>query len=131
MDLLELTGSTASILGTLFALMAWIQAYRINKTIEAEKINKNKKIIVVLQHGPQKIELPIELLRSEFTRAEILGRIGMIPTKDNNQRFSLGYLNNHEFLDQINQINEASGEGLLTIPCTKEEYNQFDLSYMN
>ena len=118
----------ASLVGATFALMAWIQSRKVNDRLEAEKIINNRKVVVVMQHGSEKLELPVELRRAELTRAEVLGRIGMIPTKEKGKRFSIGYLNTHEFLDQINKINESDGEGLLTIPCKKNEYEQFDFA---
>jgi hypothetical protein len=70
--------------------------------------------------------LPIELRRAELTRAEILGRIGMIPMKEKGKRFSLEYLNTSKFLRRINEIIEGHGDSDLVIPCTEEELNQFD-----
>ncbi len=70
----------------------------------------------------------MELRRAELTRAEILGRLGMIPMKTKGSRFSLSYLNKPEFLAQINQIMDGSGDAVLTIPCTQEEFEQFDLT---
>jgi hypothetical protein len=61
------------------------------------------------------------------TRAEVLGRIGMIPMKQKGQRFSLKYLSKPDFLKQINQIAAGKGENVLTISCNKEELEQFDL----
>jgi hypothetical protein len=120
-------GNAASLIGALLALMAWIQSRSVRKRIDAEKFKKSRKIVVVLQHGSEKLELPVELRRSELTRAEILGRIGMIPTKTKNGRFTLGYLNTKEFLEQVNKLNEGDSEGLLTIPCKLDEYQQFDI----
>lgn len=65
---------------------------------------EEQKITVILNHGAKKLELPVEMRRSEFSRAEILGRIGMIPTTEKGKRFSLKYTNTREFLQQINQI---------------------------
>ena len=86
------------------------------------------KISVVLSYGVEKLELPVEIRRKEFSRAEILGRIGMIPLKKTGKRFSLGYLNSVEFLKQINQINEGDGDSILTIPCNETEFSQFALN---
>lgn len=126
-DWLNSIGSIASITGTIFAAMAWIYSRNVAKKLDNEKTIKSRKIAVVLQHGAEKIELPVELRRSELTRAEILGRIGMLPLKNKNTHFNLGYLNTVEFLDQVNKINQAENEGLLTIPCTKTEIGQFEI----
>lgn len=113
-----------------------------NKILDEIKIIKNslhqeftqaqkrqeQKISVILQNGRQRIELPVELRRAELTRAEVLGRIGMIPMKAKGQRFSLVHLSTPEFLRQINQILSSDGDSTLIIPCNAEEFEQFDLS---
>ena len=88
---------------------------------------KNDKIAVVLSHGSKKLELPVELRRAEFTRAEILGRIRMMPRKDKEKPFQLSYSGTREFLQQINQIAESEGDATMIIPCTEKEFSQFDL----
>lgn len=116
------------ILGAIFALAAWWQARRIRAELADERQRLTRRVTVVLQHGDQRIELPVELTRAELTRAEILGRIGMIPMKARGQRFSLTYLNTPEFLRQINQVAAGAGDDLLTIPCTAAEIAQFELA---
>lgn len=116
------------ILGAIFALAAWWQARRLHRELADERRRLARHITVVLQHGNQRIELPVELTRAELTRAEILGRIGMIPMRTRGQRFSLAYLNTPEFLRQLNQVAAGAGDDLLTIPCTAAEIAQFDLT---
>ncbi len=70
--------------------------------------------------------------RAEFTRAEILGRIGMIPIKTaliqkGQKRFRIKYLNNPEFLQQIDEIQEDGKQTELRIRCDQDELNQFDM----
>lgn len=129
MELFNAIGSFVSILAALFSLLAWLKARRVQKDLQNEKARQSKKITVTLQHGGKgSLELPVELRRAELTRAEILGRLGMIPMKTKGSRFSLSYLNKPEFLAQINQIMDGSGDAVLTIPCTQEEFEQFDLT---
>lgn len=131
---MEWLGSTADvigILGAVFALLAWIQSRQVGKKIEQEKQRQNRNITIILRSGRQRIELPVGILRAEFTRAEILGRIGMIPMKgrnleNKNKRFSLGYINEPEFFRRINEIIVSDGDTVLEIPCTEEEFDQFD-----
>lgn len=122
MEWLSGTADSIGILGALFALLAWLQSRRVRQHLEREQQRQNRKVIVVLQHGGERLELPVELRRAEVTRAEILGRLGMIRS---GQRFDLAYLNNADFLRQINAIIDGSGDALVTIPCTKEEFEQF------
>lgn len=81
----------------------------------------------MLSHGDKKIDLPIPLLRAELTRQEVLGRIGMIPMKDPKARFSIRYLNTVDFWEQLTQVMEGSGDGIVTIPLKENEIDQFDL----
>lgn len=127
-DWLGLAADTTGILGALFALLAWWQARQLRQEAHAERMRQNRAVTLVLQHGARRIELPVELRRAELTRAEILGRLGMIPMRTRGQRFSLDYLNTPDFLRQINQIASGNGPGLLTIPCTAAELDQFDIA---
>ncbi len=60
--------------------------------------------------------------------AEILGRIGMIPVKDKGERFKLTHLNTREFLRRVNEIVEGDNDTTLSIPCAKDEFEQFDIN---
>lgn len=92
------------------------------------KERQEQKISVKLQNGArQLLDLPIELCRAELTRAEILGRIGMIPMAEKGKRFTLSYLSTPDFLRQIHQVVEGNGDDVLTIPCNEEEFKQFNL----
>lgn len=130
-EIFGLVADVVGILGALFALFAWLQTRFLRQRILEEEKRQNKKVRVLLQYGGATIELPVELRRSEATRPEILGRIGMIPMVDKGRRFSLSYLHSAAFLGQINQIASSSEDALLTIPCNEEEFNQFDLSIFN
>ena len=128
MEWIGLVADIIGILGAIFALFAWLKARELQQELEREKMRQHKEVQVVLAHGANKIELSVKLRRAELTRAEILGRIGMIPMKKKEDRFSIAYLDTPDFLQQINQIIEGTDEGILTIACTKREFEQFDLS---
>ncbi len=129
MEWLSPIADVVGIAGALFALFAWIKARQVQQELEREKQRQNKKVTVVLQCGDKTIELPLEIRRAELTRAEILGRIGMIPLKKETgqERFKLRNINTPEFFRQINQVAAGDGDGILTIPCTDDEIRQFDL----
>jgi hypothetical protein len=124
---LGLIADIIGILGAVFALFSWMQARQLKKIQEQEKIRLNQKVGVILQHGQEKLELPVAIRRAELSRGELLGRLGMIPLEKRGGRFSLGYLNTAEFFQQMGQILEGQGEMTLIIPCSKEEFEQFDL----
>lgn len=116
------------IIGAFFALKAWIQTRQITHYFEFEKHRQTQRIRIVLSHGDEQFELPMPLLRYELTRQEVLGRIGMIPMKKGQKRFSIRYLNTIEFWEQLTQIWEGQSDGILTIPLKEDELEQFDLS---
>lgn len=103
----------------------------LHKEFEQEQKRQEQEISVILQSGAKSLKLPVELRRAEFTRSEILGRIGMIPMKNSGQRFAIDYLNTPEFLRQINHILASDSNSILTIPCNEKEYDQFDLDRTN
>jgi hypothetical protein len=43
-----------------------------------------------------------------------------------NKRYSIKYLNTEAFFTRLNQIKEGSGDMLLEIECTPDEFAQFD-----
>jgi len=126
MQWISLASDIIGVLGGIFALLAWIQSFRIREELKHEKQRINKKVKVILSHGKDAIELPVELRRAELSRAEILGRIGMLPMRQKGARFSLAYLSEPEFLRRLNEVVEADGNTILTIPCNKDEFEQFD-----
>ncbi|KAA3613940.1 MAG: hypothetical protein DWQ05_16840 [Calditrichaeota bacterium] len=126
MDVFNVFAGMASIIGTGFALGAWLKAREIDKKMKAKEERLNRKITVALQVGGKTYDLPFKFRRAEFTRAEILGRIGMIPTKNPKQRFELTYTNTSKFLERVNQINDEGGESIFVIPCSDEEFDQFN-----
>ena len=130
MKLLEIMGAiadTIGIAGALFSLWAWQNTKQIKEHQKQERKRLAQRIRIVLNYGERNIELPIGLQRSELTRAEIFGRIGMIPMKTAGQRFSLLYLNTPEFLEQLEQIREGTTKSVFTIPCTEAEIEQFQI----
>jgi hypothetical protein len=111
------------------ALIAAWQAYKLRQERKQENKRQDSTITVSLQSPTHRIDLPVELRRREFNRAEILGRIGMIPLKDPspNNRFKINHTNTREFLKNVNVIIDGQGDSELVISCTHEELEQFDL----
>lgn len=82
-----------SVLGAAFAFFAWLQA-KVNGrqiTREKERMNCQIKVILKVDEPLRQIVLPVHLRRYELTRAELLGRIGMIPRKNKGNFFALSY----------------------------------------
>jgi hypothetical protein len=118
-----------SVVGSAFALFGWLQAKANNKQItrEQERMNSRIKVILMEKVSRRQIVLPVHLRRLELTRAELLGRMGMIPMKNKNNRFALSYLHTASFLKELNRIQASNQEEDLIIPCSREEIEQFDV----
>ena len=127
MEWLGYIADVIGVFGAVFALGAWLQTRKIFQEQKLEAQRQEKLISVELVHGGQSEKLPVKLRRIEFTRSEILGRLGMLPMKEKGQRFSLAYLSTDKFLRRLNEIAESPDETILEIPCTKEELEQFTL----
>ncbi len=118
-----------SVVGSVFAFFAWLQA-KINSrqmTKEKDRMNCQVRVILKLAESQRQIVLPVHLRRHELTRAELLGRIGMIPRKNKSEFFILSYLNSSSFFDELNRIQTSDKEENLVIPCSLVELEQFDV----
>ena len=127
MQLLSILADVIGIAGAFFALFAWWQARQVRSALQREQSRQRKKVTIVLSHGSEQYEIPIQLQRAEITRAEVLGVLGMLPMKERGKRFSIGFISTRDFLDEINEIIISEGDRRLRIPCQKEEFEQFDL----
>ena len=118
-----------SVVGSVFAFFAWLQA-KINSkqmTKEKERLNQQIKVILWLAESQRQIVLPVHLRRHELTRAELLGRIGMIPRKNKGNFFALSYCHSPSFFKELNRIQSSDKEENLVIHCSIEEMEQFDV----
>lgn len=127
MEWLSTTADLIGILGALFALFAWLKARQVQQELAHEQQRQRRKITVALSYGARSIELPVQIRRAELTRAEVLGRIGMLPMRSPGARFSLSATNTPEFLRRIDEIAGGDGDTTLSIPCTQAEFEQFAL----
>ena len=127
MEWLNISANIISLLAALFSLFSWLKSRRIHKETLEEKERQNKKVKVVLQNGAKDLELPVELRRGEFSRAEVLGRLGMIPMKDKGKKFSIGFLSTLQFFHLVTNILAGNDDATLLIPCNDEEFAQFDI----
>jgi hypothetical protein len=118
-----------SVVGAFYAFFAWLQAKANNRQItrEQERLNSRIKVILMENVSKRQIVLPVNLRRLELTRAELLGRIGMIPRKNKSEFFVLSFLNSSSFFQELNRIQSSNQEEDLVIPCTSDEIEQFDV----
>ena len=103
-----------------------IEQKRERQKDEIKRKRERQKIDVILvdKNNDDRFELPIEIRRGEFTRSEILGRIGMLPMKDTGSRFSFNDLGN---LRKINEILADDQLDQFEIVCDRQEIEKFKL----
>lgn len=120
----------AGLLGSIFALFAWIQAKAISKNVQKEKMRLNQEIKIRLQGEDDEhvIDLPFALRRGELARFELLGVIGMLPMIEakKRERFVIDFFSTPEFRVEMSRMQDADQELLWSISCTNEEIEQFD-----
>lgn len=134
-DYLGVASNVIGIASALFALMAWLQARRTQRELAAERqrLNERIEVALILDGGngrrlvPARRPLPVALRRAELTRAELLGRLGMLPMREAGRRFSLDYLATPSFLDDLARAQTARGAAEIVIPCSESEFAQFAL----
>lgn len=69
------------------------------------------------------IRLPIKLKRADFSRAEVLGYLGMVVISGT--RYDLHFTGSPEFFKELQRIQNAKTPETLRIPCTPKEIQQF------
>jgi hypothetical protein len=126
-DVMDIINVCLGIGSVIFSCVAGCNSWQVNRKLKREQRRQNKKVKIKLVCGSKNYELPVEVRRAEFSRAEVLGLLGMIPLRNKEQKnFFLGYLNTSNFRSRFNEILEGSNDTILQISCNEEEYNQFD-----
>jgi hypothetical protein len=67
--------------------------------------------------------LPIRLRRSEVTRSEVQGLIGMM--RADGQRYTLAHLATQTFGEALEAVKASPSADTLVIPCAPAEFEQF------
>lgn len=121
--ILDIIGNVSNFFGFVSGVFA-ILIYMKLKAFD--RLDEPVNVLLSLADGEQKIELPLQMRRRDLTRAEFLGRMGMIPMREKGKRFALRHLFTPAFITGINEV--ADGKtSTLEIPCSQEEIDQFDL----
>ncbi len=119
-DFLGLVNDLAGFVSLIVAVMVWL------KLKALDRLNEEISVTLVLEGGKKEVSLPLVMTRKDITRAELLGRLGMLPMVEKGKRFSIRHLSTPEFFRSLNDV-AANKTDILTIPCSEEEINQFDL----
>jgi len=122
MNLLEIIGQMSNLTGAIGGI---ISAIGIIKMLAVQRRQAGRVEVCLQGEDGQSVVLPLEMTRRDVSRAEILGRIGMLPMRQKGARFSLRALSTKEFLVGINMV-VGGKTSMLIIPANKEEVEQFD-----
>ena len=107
--------------GTTYSAFRWWQHQRRQKELETPVSIRlmsveNRRLLLELPHQPP---------RRSVTRAEVLGLLGMIPSRQ--QRFDWGWLHDARFMRHPEEVHRGKIHAL-EIPVTDEEFAQLDVS---
>ncbi len=124
-DVLEVIGNIADISGAIGGVVA---AYGVISLLAAQqRAQERVEVALRLEGEGRTVVLPLELCRRDVSRAELLGRIGMLPMRSKGARFALRALSTSAFMAAVNDVVAGKATTLL-IPCTGDELDQFDLN---
>jgi len=101
--------------------------------LRTEQREGNKKITLLLEVEGQpsrSYTMPGTIRRKDFSRGEIMGRLGMLPFKDKQRdRYIIAYVQkNPKFLQAIEDVYNLKEDTMMTIYCSPQEFDQFDFS---
>jgi hypothetical protein len=120
----NLVGQVADLAGAVGGVFA---AFGVLRLMAAERRLKERvEVVLKLQGDGKSIILPLELLRRDVSRAELLGRLGMLPMREKGSRFSIRAIASPAIIRELNAVVEGKSSTIV-IPVTGEEIEQFDL----
>ena len=125
MDFLNVLGVVSDFFGAFGGIASVLILIKLRAM---DRLDEEVKVFLSFSSNEEerKIELPLLMRRRDLTRAEFLGRMGMIPMREAGKRFSLRFLATPAFIEGINKVADRKSNTLL-IPCSQEEIDQFDL----
>jgi len=117
----EFIAQASNIAGAIGGIVAAIGVVKMLAT--QRRAMEHVEVQLRLEGEDSTVALPLEMLRKDISRAELLGRLGMA-LKNQGQRFSLKAMSTPAFMRSVNEVVEGK-TSTLVIPCTKEELDQF------
>ncbi|MCA9950721.1 MAG: hypothetical protein KDE48_13820 [Anaerolineales bacterium] len=116
MDLQNITFYMGLIADTIAIIGIPYTAWQLYRARQKEKqMQQEISIRLDCSDTNQSIQLPIKIKRQNFTRAEILGYLGMAVKEGD--RFNLNYLKTADFFQELKRIQDADRPETLIIPC--------------
>lgn len=123
---MDIIGAIADILGVIgffiapFSIGGWLQARKVNRRLDAEEKRLSQPITVILKSGNKQHELPAPIQRRFLTRAELLGRLGMV-RPGARMNYSL---NKKEFFEDLDAVINGNEAMPLVIDIPESDYQQ-------
>jgi hypothetical protein len=124
-----------------FLIIENLVELQLNKQREQEKRIAQQSIKIQLKKlktkdNPEEFwDVPLELRRGEFSRAELQGRMGTIPltalTADGKERpkgarYDIKSTGTSSFYQKLNEVAADPSINKIVIECSPDEFNQFD-----
>jgi hypothetical protein len=79
-----------------------------------------KPIKIIIEKNGIQDTLPLDIIRKNFTRAEIFGILGAF---DKDSNFKIKYTSSREFLNQISDIQESKSDQLIVKIEDKDKFD--------
>ena len=121
--LLDRIGIACGILafvGAAYSAIMWMRQHRRERRLREPVPIR----LISAEDGRRLHELPFQPPRRIVTRAEVLGLLGMIPSRQ--QRFDWAWLHDEQFMRHLEEVHMGQRQ-VLEIPVTAEEFAQLDL----
>jgi hypothetical protein len=120
LDRVGIIAGLLAFLGTTYSAFRWWKHQRRQKELEApisiQLIDATTTRILLI--------LPYQPPRRSITRAEVLGVLGMIPSRQ--QRFDWAWLHEARFMQQLEEVHRGERH-VLEIPITESEFSQLEI----
>ena len=131
-DMIDPVADAIGVVTAVFALWGWANTVVLRRQIADAERRRSAAIRVVLKSPTRIVELPLAMVRADMSRAELLGRIGMLPltpasAQAQGGRFRLRALGRPEFLVALAAVQRGERDELV-ISADEAEIDQFDLS---
>lgn len=119
---LERATILTAVVTSVYSAVSWARQHR-----RERQLRQSIRIqLTTLDRENVRYELSIRPPRRLITRAEVLGLLGMLPSKEAGRRFSWDWLHHPEFLNDLVGIYEGESD-ILQIPLNDEEFSQLRL----
>lgn len=121
-DILDKIGVVAGLLafvGTAYSAYMWVRQFKREKQLQQPVPIR----LVSAEDQRLLYELPFHPSRRLVTRAEVLGLLGMIPSKEAGKRFEWAWLHNPAFMADLEDVYN-SRRATLEIRLSPEEFGQ-------